>query len=337
MTSVIRPAKEGDVTKLIGFFKEMYRPEHITTGKDYLMWQYRDAAANRFYPDYSNLLLFDGEEIAGHLGLIPYVFEANGRKMKGAYLASGILRKDLYGTGAGALLIKEAEKYFDLLYTTGYNQRIAPIYKLHNWSEEYFLKRWIYNNSGSAEVKNNPQIYKIQSFDHEWDAVWEKLKNNYKITIDRSGKYLNWRFKDNPFVKYAILYAKSGGYIVLRKEDGDEFKACRIVDFIAGPDCALELLCAAIDFIKKDKIDFLDFFCSSDMHGEALERAGFEIYNPEINPEPPIFILPADRARTKINFIYKFINPGLSNYKFQDWFVVKADGDKDRPSKNYVK
>ncbi len=334
MNSAIRPAKEGDIAGLVEFFRNVYRSEHIATSKDYLAWQYRDAGANGFYPDYSDFLLFRGKEIAGHMGLIPYVFNINGQKVRAAFLANGILKKDLRGTGAGALLIKEAEKYFDVLYTMGFNEQIAPIYKLGGWSEECFLKRWVLKYPEKTAEAGARNIVVMDSFDEIWDASWQEMAKFFSITIARSSEYLNWRFSNNPFVKYRIFGAKSGekfgGYIVLRKEAGNEFSAYRIVDFISREETAGPLLSAAAGLAREEKVDFLDFFCSSRRYEKDLLKAGFELYNPAVDPEPPMLILPSDRDLLKINFVYKLINPELKSYMPEDWFVVKADGDKDR-------
>jgi len=334
MDSIIRPTKEGDIAELVGFFEKAYRPEHITTNRDYLAWQYRDAAASQFYPDYSDLLLFYKKAIVGHLGLIPYVFNVNGQKMRAAFLANGIIKKDLRGTGAGALLVKEAEKYFDILYTMGFNDQIAPIYKLSGWSEECFLKRWVLKHPKEAVNAGTQNIVEIDSFGEVWDASWEEMAKFFIITIGRSSKYLNWRFSNNPFIKYKIFGAKSGGkfvgYIVLRKEIGNEFSAYRIVDFISEEKAAGPLLSAAAGLAREERVDFVDFFCSSHRYGKELLKTGFELYDPLVDPEPPMLIMPSDRGLLKINFVYKLINSGLKNYAPEDWFVVKADGDKDR-------
>lgn len=334
MDSVVRPAKEEDIAELTEFFKKEYRPEHIMANRDYLAWQYRNISANQFYPDYSNLLFFYGKEIVGHLGMIPYFFNINGQKMRVAYLASGIVKKDLRGVGAGALLIKEAEKYFDILYTMGFNKQIAPIYKFGGWSEEQFLKRWVFKCPKNSAEKRAENIEEINFFSEDWDVLWKDITRTFAIAINRDSKYLNWRFTNHPFAKYKIFGVKHedrvGGYIVLRKEVGKELSAYRIVDFISREETARELLWAAINLAREEGVDFLDFLCNAPIHQGAFEDAGFKLTEESDLDPVPLFILPIDPNRRKINFSYKFINPFLKDLKTDDWLVVKSDGDKDR-------
>lgn len=336
MTYEIRLAGQRDVEELIKFFSRIYKPNHINADRKYLSWQYRDIPSNPFYPDYSNLLLLKNGSIVGHLGLIPYKFKIKGREFKVASIISLIVDDNLRGFGGGAFLVREAEKYFDILYDMGFNANAAPLLQLHKWAEEQKLKRWVYlSNTNKEKFSENDGVIEIGGFDETWDKSWEELRKHYPITIDRNSRYLNWRYRDNPYIHYKIFGIKNAdkysGYMVLRKESGDEFTAYRVVDFISGPETAAFLVQKALNLANAQRVDFLDFFSSSSMYEEALKKSGFHLYEPQNNPEPPIFILPVDRSRTTaINFSYKFINPDINNYKPDDWFVVKADSDRDR-------
>jgi len=334
----IRFAKDNDIPSMRDFFSEVYSPGHVTTDKKYLAWQYRDAPGNIYYPNYPNLLLEKNKKIVGHLGLIPYKFRILGKVKPAAFLANLVVKKELRSYGAGAFLVKEAEKYFKYLYATGINDQAMPALNFCNWSKEKYMMRWVYDfskNDVPPTSFKDSRIITIRLFDEIWDKSWQKMHKDYGSTIDRSAEYLNWRFINNPKVNYKIWgfveknYIK--GYIVVRIERGVEYSACRIVDFISSQEAEPRLLKKALSFASTEKINFIDFFSLTVTYRKVFKGAGFSLYDSIKNPEPPIFILPVvrDKSRQTINFSYKNVNPKIA-LSVKDWFVTKSDGDKDR-------
>lgn len=323
----IELVRESDIPELFGFFHEVYKPNHIMTDLDYLDWQYLNAPGNILYPNYPNLILKKGSQIVGHLGLVPYKFNFFGKTKSGAFLASLIVDKELRSHGAGVMLVREAEKYFDILYTTGFSLPSAPVLKLCDWQEARDMARWVHDCKNGGQLNDDGSAVLISRFGKEWDDYWREFKKNYNVTIDRSSEYLNWRFCDNPKIKYHIFGVNPdgiGGYAVLRIENGNDFTGCRIVDLVADDKNRKSLL----KFAAGQKVDFADFFSFPEIYDEALLEARFYRYNPSISEDPPIFILPTDRKKLVLNFSYKVVNGDAISPS--DWFVVKSDGDRDR-------
>jgi len=221
---------------------------------------------------------------------------------------------------------KEIEKEMDVVYSTGINQEGIKLFKGLNWTDAGNMYRWVLKNL----EKTDHQAVSVTQFDNSWDQSWEKLKNRFVTTTNRTSEYLNWRFINHPKTQYKVFGIKTkegyDGYIVLRLEEG-ELRAVRIVDFVASDEIVeKELLKAAINYAHEKKSDFLDFFCTSKMYANSLKDLGFN----DSDNETPVFILPIDNIRKNINWAYKVINQRI-NIKQEDWFIVKADGDKDRP------
>ncbi|OGF81820.1 hypothetical protein A2W48_00420 [Candidatus Giovannonibacteria bacterium RIFCSPHIGHO2_12_44_12] len=324
----VKIANDNDIPRLIEFFRGVYSPSHILTEKKYLDWQYKNAAANIYYPEYPNLLLKKNDQIVGHLGLIPYKFKIKKEIVNAAFLASLIVDKNLRSHGAGVMLVREAEKYFDLLYTTGFNPNSVPVLKYCGWKEELWINRWVYNVGGKRVINNNEAL-EIKKFNESWNESWKTLKLKREGTIDRNSDYLNWRFVDNPYIRYKIYGLKNNkGYVILRIEKGDEYSACRIVDLISEEANARALFLSAINYAIESKVDFIDFFSFPVIYEKSLRGAGFNIYDPAENPDPPIFLLPINRERLALNFSYKQIKG--EDLRASDWLVVKSDGDRDR-------
>jgi hypothetical protein len=70
------------------------------------------------------------------------------------------------------------------------------------------------NNSGHLHFK------RIDFFDQKADQFWDKIKDRYDLAVERTSAYLNWKFKDQPFIKYQHYYVyhkeKLEGIVILR-------------------------------------------------------------------------------------------------------------------------
>lgn len=332
MSYQIRTVRAADREALNQFFREVYKPNHIVTDADYFNWQYLNVPGNQFAPNFSSLILLKDSQIIAQLGMIPYFFNVFGEEMRAAYLTNLIVREELRSRGAGVFLLREAEKYFDLVYTTSYNAAVAPIYRSLLWSEEAKMNRWVIESLSPNATDD--RIATVEAIGEDWAKNWHELKRYFPITINRTPEYLNWRFLSNPKVQYQIFGIKpaqsgSGGLIVLRLERGSDFSAVRIVDLVARPDEAVLLLRAALNYAYDAQVNFVDFFSTSPIYDAAFQKLKFYLYDNK-SAQPPIFILPTDRRKIFFNFSYKFTK-NQPVFKSGDLFITKSDGDRDRP------
>jgi hypothetical protein len=80
--------------------------------------------------------------------------------------------------------------------------------------------------------KNASEICKIKfnKYPKQIPGLWKnfELKDNYPIKIERTMKFLNWRFVKNPIFKYYICY-KRNNYLFIYKKYGNTF---HIIDFM---------------------------------------------------------------------------------------------------------
>jgi len=323
--SITRLRYPDELEILYSFLRKVYAPDHILFDKKFFKWQFVEQ-------NFSNVVLRNNDEIFGHVGLIGHNFVYHERRVLASFLSCLIVAENLRGRGAGAFLSREAERNLDAVYATGINEDGMSAFRALGWIFGGDLFRWI--RTPKFE-KSETKAREITNFDGSWNASWKDLQKKYGLTIDRTSQYLNWRFISHPRIDYKIFGVKSGadydGYIVLRLEEG-EMRALRIVDLVAkDANAEMELLKAAMSYAKDLNVDFVDFFCSSKMYENSFRRLGF--FEPESSETQniPIFILPLDNRRKSINWAYKIINLELKNIKKEDWFIVKADGDKDRP------
>ncbi len=118
--------------------------------------------------------------------------------------------------------------------------------------------------SRAKEIKTSDyEMRTIGWFDESFDELWKKERNNYKIAVERSSDYLNWRYIKSPRDYNCVGLYKSGslvGYIVTAIEDkvdrkGNNVKLGHIVDILAPKKDgkALEMLLQEAEKELKEK------------------------------------------------------------------------------------
>ena len=316
----------ADWPALTNFFSTVYSPRHILLDRPFFEWQF-------VLPGFKNFILQEDNAIIGHVGVISPEFLVRGKKLRAGFTACLIVDKKYQGSGAGFFLDRVVENELDMVYSTGISGTGLRLYTNLGWRLAGNLYCWVLPTPASVR---STAAEEIRSFDDEWDRSWRIISVRYVATTDRSAQYLNWRFSHHPLITYKMLALKDGtrwlGYIVARLEES-EVRAMRIVDLVSESDATTkELITAVVRFAQDQRVDFVDFFCSSRIYQASLEEVGFANPETKIARETPMFLLPVDRTRRDINWAYKTIHSDL-NLQLDDWFIVKADGDRDRPQR----
>jgi len=170
-----------------------------------------------------------------------------------------------------------------------------------------------------------------------YDVFWNKIKNRFPITINRTKEYLKWRYFEHPIIDYHFLTFTHNeslqGIAVIRFEDNnEEIKAARLVDFICEKTFDTVFLNHII-FYCSDKVDFIDFFCTGNFYECGLKEAGFFDNNKKEFKIPTVFNPIDFNRRLDINFFCS--NNSTNNFKIDinnidNWYLVKSDSDQDR-------
>ncbi len=343
----IRPVKKSEWEQLRVFNAAEYKPEHIFADKTYYDWQF-DGFTNGNKEEYSTLGLWSERgDLLGTFGLFMTPFNYYGKDVMATQLCNLIVKKNLRALGYGYLLLDRAAKLNELSIDHTINDTAWPLFMKAGWEGEN-LSRFLYvinpkNNlydlpasAASAPVRGNYTFEPVHHFGKEMDVFWTSVRGRYPITVNRSADYLNWRFANNPLVKYPMFVAKQGNavkaFAVLRFEDVKKeqptgVRAARIIDFIAEKDAEAYMLGALVEYCRGQNIDFIDYFSSGDFHNAGLRAAGFVHGDDPAYREIPILFNPVSFKRTHLNFAVKSSLPA----PLKDWYTMKAGGDQDRP------
>jgi len=83
--------------------------------------------------------------------------------------------------------------------------------------------------------------------------MWEKLSNEFSLSLIRDKDYLHWRYAENPFFTYQILglflFGKLKGWCVTREEGGDVF----VIDLLTERKNLRHLLKALGNYFTSEK------------------------------------------------------------------------------------
>lgn len=362
----IRRIKKSEWNKILEFNKKEYNPRHILCNKNYYDWQFDDVF-NSDTENYTSLGLFDKQDnLVGTVGAFPAPCSFLGEAVSCHWVANLMIEKRLRNLGYGYLLLDGVTEGVDVAVDHDINDAAWALFVKSGWRGAD-IKRYIgVYNIGVAErivgranlgLKILPEPFsdfgagwnfeKVGRLGAEVDEFWNEIKEKYPISIERSSKYLNWRFSGNSLVDYHIFLTRRDNQVtamaVLRIEVITEgrtkretgIKIGRLVDFISTDEAENYTLLKSVEFCRRQGVALIDFFCTGSYGRESLTRAGF--VDSETYPYSliPTLLNPIDRIkRTKHNFAFKIINKFYKNAdseNLENWYTVKSCGDQDRP------
>ncbi len=329
-------------------------------GKDYILnnrkffeWLFK----NPFVKGENSFMVIKSKgKIISEMGLVPTRLKFFDKTIGNVNLVNLMALEKFRGKGTGFFLYKEAEKFGDICTNTGYGPLVVDFIENMGWVKMPNLNRFvIVLNAGKASRLAGKEVeayraleraeasgmgfVQVEGFGKEAGEFWERVKEKYPITIERSATYLNWRFSNHPVFDYKMFEVRNEdrveAIVVLHFEEADGFKVARIVDFVSGDGAELFALEKAIEFCKGKGADLVDFFFSGDFHAGSLGKAGFVEAKREPFEAIPMLFSPIDRERKNINFAFKAVNRKLLDERvnnFDNWYITKADGDQDRPN-----
>lgn len=359
--------KLSDYEKFRGFIGKNFSPTYILADRKFLEWQYGKTPqfVQKFRKNklLSLLLLKEGVNIFGYLGIIPLKYKVFGSPQKIHVYANIFTDPALRGLGMGTLLIRKGSEGSRQALVIGYKPHTFSSYKkLDDWRELGNFSRFliVFNNSSVNNIvkKNNKKSipasckFRVKSFpplrgtyaytkifNSDFDAFWKIIRNKYKITAERTSGYLNWRYANHPYFAYRALTARNGagevtGYLIYRFEEAAKFKIARIIDFISLDEFETNLLHKFIQDIIREKADMADFMFSGNYHRTSLSEVGFFDAGETALNDFPVLFNPISYKRTHINFtaLTKVKKQQRQFYNLSNWYLTKGDGDQDRPN-----
>jgi hypothetical protein len=169
---------------------------------------------------------------------------------------------------------------------------------------------------GSRRSTHVLRCSEVAAFDSRFDAFWARVAPSLPLTGERSSRYLNWRFRENPHIRYQTLVAERAdtgalaGYLVWYVREGELIIADVLTDESSD---ALVVLAAHVLKCARDvraESVRLRYFGAPDRF-RALHRLGF-------------------RARDAGRHVVMCVSPrATSDLRLdrESWYLLEGDAD----------
>jgi predicted acetyltransferase len=121
---------------------------------------------------------------------------------------------------------------------------------------------------------------RVRVFDESFNALFERVAENYSFIVMKDHKFLNWRIFERPDKEYTAYFFERGsspsGYVVLKTFEAGGSRRAHIIDMHALDEEALDhLIAAAMDYAVGHE-DLTLWTNPRDPYREKLIARGFE-------------------------------------------------------------
>jgi len=312
----------------------------------------------------------DGGKIVAHLGRMPMVFMIDGQPHKGYFSHDLFVHPEYRAKGMGLFicssLYKAIEENSDsfccMVWTTDLNLEIQKVRGYHELRGDRYYKFFnpyqkmkkvvkqdhlaklssfilkillrfadgILINLISAGVK----VTKTDTFDSRFDNLSPAIFSNTGICVNKTRKYLNWRFTDKPFCNMKVLVAESsesilGFAVVCVKNDG-KYPEGVLVDIMADPEDARtisSLFKATVKYFRKNKVHCIRCCLTDKRFAKILKR--FLFFRDFLKKEP---VMLANLKKCDAGEILTDINKWHLTYGASDELMLDILHNGDRGS-----
>lgn len=283
----IEQYRPGDEQKILELFELVFKKR---MSLEYWNWRFRN---NPFSEDILIHLMWESEKLIGQYALSPVEMEINGKIKKTALAMTLMTHPNYQGKGVFAKLGHSLHN--DLKNTYGYNMVYAfPNNQTH--SHYGFVKNLGWKDITvipMLSVKINDLRFKLGEKTNytvlsNFDGVVEVMNSSEKsVKINKTLKYLNWRYIDNPSDKYKIIEVEKDKAVVVYKiitsfsGDGNYEVDLMEMFFANDPQLLSEVLNSIVDNESGKHINGFNIWKSIFAEDQIwFEKLGFKISQP---------------------------------------------------------
>jgi len=242
----IRYYRAGDETRILRLFHDVFGPGYRL--EDW-QWQF---LSNPFSRPIIWVAENQDGELAGHYCLIPVPYHHEGRSLKAAFSILSMVHPNFQRRGLLKKLAEACDRQLQddgiALGLTFLNDNSLPVYTSHfGWQKVfrtlpvYFrildarvvmqrytparLPQWLggllvdlgfFALTAPRALPYRPSHFPISElggFDARFDTLWAEFSRCIHSGVERSRRYLDWRFGQNP-KQYRIFAAENGGQLL---------------------------------------------------------------------------------------------------------------------------
>lgn len=356
-----RFARPDDTEAIMAFFRETWGTNHIFgRDREMLEWQFGKRGGDD-NGALNALTVWDGARLVGMQGLVATDFTCGGHIAPGLWLCNLMAAESHRDAGVGLQLMMQVHRLnANVIATAGINPALFPAYKKLRYTTLDRLLRYVriidpdamahelgvtvddalvgVAQRGRGALRMEP----ISRFDAEWDVFWRAYSSADYFGVDRTAAYMNWRYTDHRRFEYRsfAIYDQDDGLVgaaVVRVERALDRDVCvlRVLEIFGRSDLAIAGVVECLEvFAREVGAAFLDHYASCDKFDAGLRHAGWFEECDDPNVVIPTLFQPILAERRDIRVAVRLV--GETPMKSLPWsdslYVVKSDGDQDRPN-----
>ena len=232
---ICRDYQQGDEYQISDLYKQVNNRER-TLG--YWTWKFVKPPFGQAITK----LMFDGSRLIGFYAVIPMIVKVQNELMKAVISVNTMTHPNYERKGIFGYLAEE-------VYKKCQRYSIKFVYGFPNDNSYYgFTQKLGWRDLGKMtvlekelvqtpkEIVHRDSIYPVERFDERVNTLWNRTKGSYHVAVVRTEKFLNWRFTDNPVVKYPKFmiqdHNKILGYLILKRYTEEGETKGHIVDML---------------------------------------------------------------------------------------------------------
>jgi hypothetical protein len=339
----IRPCLEEDLPELFDLFREAYRYNPNMVNKNYFDWLYKGTPFSE-REGYEFYLLLESGSIKAIAGCLPVEYRLDGKVERGSWVWNWhAFAQGFYGL----YLWEHLKEQYGTVFVSGITEKALQIYKLKEVPVIERTPRWIgildrnlcrsvlggteefWQQFTQVSFLPGKEVFFADRFDDHEEFFLEELLN-VRGYCRRTGKFLNWRFKDIPNHNYQLIRSHNGQYGVFRIEKikGFDQAVTRIIEWTFDGRLSKEALGLICETSRLEKSIMIDFFSTALQPGRFLEQCGF-LAEKDVGFSVPRLFRPL-KLSSGISFGIDRSLGSPSNRMFADWYITNADNDSER-------
>jgi len=365
MSHIIKHIDFKDLGPLIEFFREAYGQNSIFQNELFLKWYFSPEGYNiKNFMKKNIICLTNDGKIVSHYGGICYNMKIGTDIIPCTWGVSAYTLKNWRGQGINSKIVDINIQSNDINGVIGFTDKTGDFYRTLSYNIFNFKRfhRFIFiiNSIKTEEVIGliNQDLEKFHNLvlkphspnEYLNECAIIKLSPNSLKTLDinfnasvfattlRDKSLLNWRFLQNPFIKYDLFAILNNNtitsYVACRREilHPTTYTVNRIIDLFGNEKECEHLLNHIIkNSIENDDI-YIDFSMIGTLYEECFCKAGFTKLEGELCSILPQVTHPIEN---RMNFEYF----GLSSKKYghlineltvKDIYFTRMDSDRDR-------
>lgn len=315
MSLQIKKYKVGDRKKILSLFEEVYDKK---MSEEYWNWRYDNNLIGQKYIE----LMWNEDVLVGHYALFPIEIKVGNEIKKTGFSMTTMTSQRYQKQGVFNRLAKSLYDYSynDLCLIWGFpnNNSLHGFIKYLNWKliKDIPMLEVSVEGFKASEVEDNSLI-NIDSFSKDYDELFNIVSLNHKIMVKKDSNYLNWRYFNNPDIKYYFIeYRKNKqlcGFCAYKLYKNEKILNGYIVDILAtGEYIFAKLINGAIEQLKSLNAKNIYIWMNDPRYLQILNEMNFRETNR------------ITHFGCRLNS-YEEFNIDICDYN--NWYVMMGDSD----------